>query len=65
LAVAQEGMDKKAEALFSKVIKVIEKESGSDLALIAMVQASEICVHLVDPVEANKKIDELSNSLIL
>jgi hypothetical protein len=30
-----------------------------------MVQATEICVHLVDPVEANKKIDELSNSLIL
>ena len=65
LAVAEEGMDKKAEALFSKVIKVIEKESDSDLALIVMVQATEICVHLVDPVEANKKIDELSNSLIL
>lgn len=65
LAVAQEGMDDKAEALFSKIIRVIEKESDSDLALIAMVQSTEICVHLVDPVEANKKIDELSNSLIL
>jgi hypothetical protein len=58
-------MDDKAEALFSKVIRVIEKEADSDLALIAMVQANEICVHLVDPIEANKKIDELSNSLIL
>jgi len=65
LAVAQEGMDEKSEALFSKIIRVIEKESDSDLALIAMVQLNEICVHLVDPVEANKKIDELSNSLIL
>lgn len=65
LAVAQEGMDEKAEALFSKIIRVIEKEADSDLALIAMVQTNEICVHLVDPIEANKKIDELSNSLIL
>jgi len=64
LAVAQEGMDEKSEALFSKIIRVIEKESESDLALIAMIQSNEICVHLVDPVEANKKIDELSNSLI-
>jgi uncharacterized protein YejL (UPF0352 family) len=58
-------MDERAEALFSKIIRVIEKEADSDLALIAMVQSTEICVHLVDPVEANKKIDELSNSLIL
>lgn len=65
LAVAQEGMDEKAEALFSKVITVIEKESGSDLALIAMVQSNEIAIHLIDPIEANKKVDELSNSLIL
>lgn len=65
LAVAQEGMDERAEALFGKIIRVIEKESDADLALIALVQANEICVHLIDPVEANKKIDELSNSLIL
>jgi len=64
LAVAQEGMDKKAEGLFSSIIRVVEKESGSDLAIIAMVQSNEICVHLVDPVEANKKIDELSNSIL-
>lgn len=65
LAVAQEGMDKKAEDLFSKVIKVIEKESDSDLALVAMIQSNEIAIHLIDPIEANKKVDELSNSLIL
>lgn len=64
LAVAQEGMDEKAEALFAKVIQVIEKESESDLALVAMVQSNEIAIHLIDPVEANKKVDELSNSLI-
>lgn len=65
LAVAQEGMDERAEALFSKVIRVIEKESGSDLALIAMVQSDEIAIHLIDPKEANKKIDEYSNGLFL
>lgn len=65
LAIAQEGMDDSAEALFSKVIKVIEKESESDLALIAMVQHNEIAVHLIDPLEANKKIDEYSNGLFL
>lgn len=63
LAVAQEGMDRKAEELFSKVIKVIEKEADSDLALVAMVQRNEIAIHLIDPKEANKKIDEYSNSL--
>lgn len=65
LAVAQEGMDQKAEALFAKVIQVVEKESDSDLALVAMVQANEIAIHLIDPIEANKKVDELSNSLLL
>lgn len=63
LAVAQEGMDQRAEELFSKVIKVIEKETDSDLALIAMVQHNEIAIHLIDPKEANKKIDEYSNGL--
>jgi hypothetical protein len=63
LAVAQEGMDRKAEELFSKVIKVIEKEADSDLALVAMVQRNEIAIHLIDPKEANKKIDEYSNGL--
>lgn len=63
LAVAQEGMDRKAEELFSKVIKVIEKEANSDLALVAMVQRNEIAIHLIDPKEANKKIDEYSNGL--
>lgn len=63
LAVAQEGMDQKAEELFSKVIKVIEKEADSDLALVAMVQRNEIAIHLIDPKEANKKIDEYSNGL--
>lgn len=63
LAVAQEGMDRKAEELFSKVIKVIQKEADSDLALVAMVQRNEIAIHLIDPKEANKKIDEYSNGL--
>jgi hypothetical protein len=63
LAIAQEGMDQESEKLFSKIIKIIEKESDSDLALVAMIQYSEIAIHIIDPREANKKIDEYSNGL--
>ena len=63
LAIAQEEMDRESEQLFSKIIKIIEKESDSDLALVAMIQYSEIAIHVIDPKEANKKIDEYSNSL--
>jgi hypothetical protein len=63
LAIAQEGMDRESEQLFSKIIKIIEKESDSDLALVAMIQYSEIAIHIIDPKEANKKIDEYSNGL--
>ena len=63
LAIAQEGMDRESEQLFSKIIKIIEKESDSDLALVAMIQYSEIAIHIIDPKEANKKIGEYSNGL--
>ena len=56
-------MDRESEQLFSKIIKIIEKESDSDLALVAMIQYSEIAIHIIDPKEANKKIDEYSNGL--
>jgi len=64
LAVAQEEMDRDSESLFTKTLNMIRKEDNSDLALVAMVEDSAIAFHLIDPVEANKKIDELSNGLI-
>ena len=35
-----------------------------ELALVAMLQEEELAIHLIDPEEANKKIDEYSNGLI-
>ena len=64
LAVAQESMNRELEELFELTIKVIQKEESNELALIAMIQDSEVAVHLIDPVEANKNIDELSNGII-
>jgi hypothetical protein len=64
LAVAQESMNRELEELFELIIKVIQKEDSNELALIAMIQDSEVAVHLIDPVEANKNIDELSNGII-
>jgi len=57
-------MDRDSESLFTKTLNMIRKEDNSDLALVAMVEDSAIAFHLIDPVEANKKIDELSNGLI-
>jgi hypothetical protein len=64
LAVAQESMNRELEELFELIIKVIQKEDDNELALIAMIQDSEVAVHLIDPLEANKNIDELSNGII-
>lgn len=64
LAVAQESMNRELEELFELIIKVIQKEDDNELALIAMIQDSEVAVHLIDPVEANKNIDELSNGIM-
>lgn len=64
LSVAQEAMDSQTSEMFKRVINFIESEHESDLALLAMIQPNEICLHLLDPVEVNKKIDEYSNGLI-
>lgn len=64
LSVAQEAMDSQTSEMFKRVINFIESEHESDLALLAMIQPNEICLHLLDPVEINKKIDEYSNGLI-
>ena len=51
--------------MLKKVIKVVEKENESDVAIIAMIQLDGIAIHLLDSEEANKRIDEMSSGLIL
>lgn len=65
IAVAQEAMNTNIIQLLEKMAKVIEKESESDLALVAMIQDSEIAVHQLDPKSANQRIDKMVNGLIL
>jgi len=65
IAVAQEVMNKEAEELFQRVVKIIEKEHESDLALIAMIHDAGVAIHLLDAEECNKKIDEYANGLII
>lgn len=64
IAIAQESMNTDIVALLEKMVKVIEKEDESDLALVAMIQEGEIAVHQLDPKAANKRIDKMINGLI-
>jgi hypothetical protein len=65
LSVAQEAMNTQMTDMLKKVIKVVEKENESDIAIIAMIQLDGIAIHLLDSEEANKRIDEMSSGLIL
>ena len=65
LSVAQEAMNTQMTDMLKKVIKVVEKENESDVAIIAMIQLDGIAIHLLDSEEANKRIDEMSSGLIL
>lgn len=65
ISIAQEDMDNDCIELFTKMISIIEKEDNSDLALVTMVEGDKIITYQIDPQEANKKIDEYSNGLIL
>jgi len=64
LSVAQEAMNTQMTDMLKKVIKVVEKESESDIAIIAMIQLDGIAIHLIDSEEANKRINEMSSGLI-
>lgn len=64
LSVAQEAMNTQMADMLKKVIKVVEKENESDVAIIAMIQLDGIAIHLIDSEEANKRIDEMSSGLI-
>ena len=65
LALSEEMMHTQACNMFKGVMSFIEKESDSDMALVAMIQKDGVALHLVDPKEANKRIDEFSRGLIL
>ena len=65
LSVAQEAMNTQMADMLKKVIKVVEKENESDVAIIAMIQLDGIAIHLLDSEEANKRIDEMSSGRIL
>jgi len=65
ISVAQEAMNTDITRLLEKMAKVIEKESESDLALVAMIQDDEIAVHQLDPKSANQRISKMVNGLIL
>lgn len=64
LSVAQEAMNTQMTDMLKKVIKIVEKENESDVAIIAMIQLDGIAIHLIDSEEANKRIDEMSSGLI-
>ena len=65
IAIAQEACSDFLVDSLEKVLKVIEKESESDLALVAMIHEDSIAVHIINPEEINKSIDEMSNAYII
>jgi len=65
LAIAQEAMDQDITNMFEKIIKVIEKEDNDEQAIVSMVSDEGLHIHLIDAEEANKRIDEAVNGLIL
>lgn len=64
LALAEEMMHKQTCRMFKKIIEFIEDKHESDLALVAMIQSDGVALHVVDPKEANKRIDEFTRGLI-
>lgn len=65
IAVAQEQMNEQFADSLQKIVKLVEKESDADIAIVAMIQPDGVAIHLLDSNEANQRIDELVNGLIL
>ena len=65
LAIAQEAMSSDMEEMFHKVIKFVEKESNSGLALVAFYEEDHLELMRLDPEHANEVIDSATNGLIL
>jgi hypothetical protein len=65
IALAQEACSDSLVESLEMVLKVIEKEAESDIALVATIsELGTIAIYPIDPDEINKMIDELSNGLI-
>lgn len=65
IALAQESCSDPLVESLEMVLKVIEKEAESDIALVATIsELGTIAIYPIDPDEINKMIDELSNGLI-
>lgn len=65
LALAEEMMHKEVCRMLKKVDKFIEEHEDENLALVAMIQPEGVSLHLIDPQQVNKRIDEFSRGLIL
>lgn len=68
LSIAQEAMDDNFTELFEKVIKVIDKidkENNNETAIVVLITDEGLNIHLLDAEEANKRIDEAANNLII
>ena len=64
LSIAQEAMSSDLENMFQKVIKFVEKESDSGLALVAFYEEDHLELMRLDPEYANEVIDSATNGLI-
>ena len=58
-------MSSDMEEMFHKVIKFVEKESNSGLALVAFYEEDHLELMRLDPEHANEVIDSATNGLIL
>ena len=65
LSLAQESMNRDFEELFHRVLNVIDKGDENNFAMVALIEDNYVNVHLLDPDEANERIDEASSGLIL
>lgn len=61
LAIAQEAMDENIAEMFKQILRVIEKEDNEDIAIVAMVDDEGMHIHLLDPDDANERINEAAN----
>lgn len=59
IAMAEEACSEEFADAFKSVLKIVERESRSDLALVAMVYDDGLAVNVIDPKEINETIDEI------
>lgn len=65
LALAEEMMHNHNCTMFKKIIEFIESKNNLDLALVAMIQQDGVALHIVDPEEVDKRINEFTRGIII